>query len=192
MPDESDIAPGTVRPCTGVAWLAVDVVHDAGNWPDIEAVIANIQRASHALARHPLFAGYSAAEACIALSSDEAVKTLNAQFRGKDQPTNVLSFPATQIGTRQDEEPPSERRFLGDVVLALETVQHEATTQEIGFDAHLAHLTIHGLLHLMDYDHDTDERADVMERLEVEILADLGIATPYPPVSSSQDEFSYA
>jgi probable rRNA maturation factor len=92
----------------------------------------------------------------------------------------VLSFPA----------PPSPTvtgpRFLGDIVLAFETIEREAQAQGISTEAHLAHLVVHGTLHLLGYDHETDEEATVMERLETRILAGLGIADPYagaPPES---------
>jgi probable rRNA maturation factor len=104
----------------------------------------------------------------IALADDRRVRTLNARDRRKDKPTNVLSYPS------------GERDFLGDVVLARQTVWREAKSQGKTAADHLAHLVVHGTLHLLGYDHETSEAdAERMEALERQILAKLGIADPY-------------
>jgi probable rRNA maturation factor len=109
-------------------------------------------------------------EIAIALSSDAAVSELNARFRGQDKPTNVLSFPAA----RHDGADAS-----GDIIIAYETLRREAA--EEGKDAlhHLAHLTVHGLLHLAGFDHESDADAERMETLERHILHSLDIPDPY-------------
>lgn len=155
------------------AWLDVDVVHDDGDWPDEAHVASLIASATAALAAHPGIRGRPMAQACLALSSDAAVQRLNASYRGKDQPTNVLSFPAGDHG------PPGEPALLGDIVLALETLEREAGERGIPFAHHLQHLTIHGLLHLLGYDHETAAEASEMEQLETAILANLDIPDPY-------------
>lgn len=104
----------------------------------------------------------------ILLSDDEGVRALNAQWRGKDMPTNVLSFPA-----------PAGAGYLGDIVLAFETVEREARAQDKSFAAHTAHLLVHGLLHLLGYDHEADDEAENMEARERTILAALGYGDPY-------------
>ncbi len=101
----------------------------------------------------------------IAFAGDAAIRELNATFRGKDGPTNVLSFP--------------DRNGGGDIMLALETVSAEASAQGKDLSAHAAHLIVHGILHLMGYDHATQGEARRMERLERTILARSGIADPY-------------
>ena len=119
------------------------------------------------------------AELAIMLTDDVGIRTLNANWRGIDKPTNVLSFPALQpTGPSLAGDPP---RMLGDVAIAYETVRREADDERKAFDHHLSHLAIHGFLHLIGYDHETDEEAGKMESLERKILARLGIPDPYAP-----------
>jgi probable rRNA maturation factor len=113
-------------------------------------------------------------EASVVLGSDALVRRLNRTYRGKDAATNVLSFPF-----QRPPGAPEEGAYLGDVVLAAETVQLEADGRGIERKQHLQHLVVHGLLHLLGYDHDTDSEAEAMERLEVDILATIGVSDPY-------------
>ncbi len=108
----------------------------------------------------------------VALSDDACVRALNRQFRGHDKPTNVLSFPSSPA-------PAIAGSYLGDIILAEETVLTEAADQGKPPLHHLLHLCVHGTLHLLGHDHEADEAAERMERMEIEILADLGIADPY-------------
>ncbi len=113
----------------------------------------------------------------VALLSDAEVRALNKAFRGKDAPTNVLSFPslaAVQTGSRK-----GEPHFLGDVALAYETVVSEASAQDKTVLQHAAHLVVHGVLHLAGFDHDGDADAERMEAVEGAILARFGIPDPY-------------
>jgi len=115
---------------------------------------------------------------CILLTDDASQRDLNRQFRGLDRPTNVLSFPA------EDDFAPLEGvaappRLLGDLALALETCSREAEEQGKSLADHVAHLTVHGLLHLLGYDHQTDAEAERMEGRERRILEGLEIADPY-------------
>lgn len=105
----------------------------------------------------------------ILLTDDESVRELNAQFRHQDTPTNVLSFPA----------PDNPERFLGDIALAYGVCVREAEEQGKPLAHHLQHLTVHGVLHLLGYDHIGDDEAEVMEDLERAVLADLGVPDPY-------------
>jgi probable rRNA maturation factor len=119
------------------------------------------------------------AELAIMLTDDAGIRTLNANWRGIDKPTNVLSFPALQpTGTPSAGDAP---RMLGDIAIAYETTRSEADDEQKPFEHHLTHLTIHGFLHLIGYDHETDEEAGEMENLERKILAQLGIPDPYAP-----------
>ena len=101
------------------------------------------------------------------LTDDAEVRQLNARWRGKDKPTNVLSFPA------------GDPVLIGDVVLAFQTVKREAAEQGKHFGDHLSHLVVHGALHLIGYDHVKARDAEAMEALERRVLAGLGIADPY-------------
>lgn len=107
------------------------------------------------------------AEVSLALADDAQVRVLNRDYRGKDKPTNVLSFES------------GERPFLGDIVLALETVLAEAEDQGKKPADHLTHLVVHGVLHLLGHDHETKPDAKKMEKVEIEVLADLGVPDPY-------------
>src|SRR4029079_7926612 len=109
------------------------------------------------------------------LASDALVRRLNRNYRGKDTATNVLSFPFQRPPGAESED----RTYLGDVVLAAETVLMEADERGIERKHHLQHLVVHGLLHLLGYDHESDRGADEMERLEVDILATIGVGDPY-------------
>ena len=118
-------------------------------------------------------------ELAIMLTDDDGIRTLNANWRGIDKPTNVLSFPALQpTGTPSPDDAP---RMLGDIAIAYETMRREADDEQKPFDHHLSHLAIHGFLHLIGFDRETDEEAEEMEALERKILAQLGIPDPYAP-----------
>jgi probable rRNA maturation factor len=110
----------------------------------------------------------------VRLSGDSAVRRLNRDFRGKDKPTNVLSFPSGDSPA-----PRGAPKMLGDVVIAYRTVMREAAAQGKSARDHLLHLVVHGVLHLLGYDHERSAAARRMETLETRILATFGIADPY-------------
>jgi probable rRNA maturation factor len=124
-----------------------------------------------------LSAGMSGLEITVLLTDDAAVHALNAKFRNKDAPTNVLSFPA----------PPFARPHLGDIALAFGTCAREAQEQRKSLADHLSHLTVHGVLHLLGYDHEAEDEAESMERMERTILEPLGVADPYAQDRDDQD-----
>lgn len=114
----------------------------------------------------------------IKLTDDADSQILNREFRGKDKPTNVLSFPG-MTDEDLDYLPDHTHLHLGDIALAFETIQREAEDQEKTLQNHVLHLTVHGLLHLLGFDHETDDQAEEMETLEVDILAKQSIPNPY-------------
>lgn len=108
------------------------------------------------------------------LTDDTEIQALNKSFRGKDTPTNVLSFPADPFST-----PPGEDLFLGDIAIAYGVCAREAEARAFPLDRHLAHLMLHGFLHLLGYDHQSDADAAVMEDLEATLMDRLGYGNPY-------------
>ncbi|SIT12394.1 probable rRNA maturation factor [Roseivivax lentus] len=117
---------------------------------------------------------------------DARIATLNADFRGKPQPTNVLSWPEEDLSPDEPGAPPlrpetegPEPHFLGDIAIARETCLAEAREQRLSADHHVTHLIVHGVLHLLGYDHVRDADATLMEALETRILGQMGIQDPY-------------
>jgi probable rRNA maturation factor len=168
----------TDRDSSAARRLEIEIVGDAGPWSAIgtDAEIEHlIEAAAGALARHPDVTDGLPAAACVALSDDATAQRLNAGWRGKDKPTNVLSFPSEAATPEAVGAAP----FIGDVILACETIAAEARELQIPIAHHIQHLVVHGLLHLLGYDHETDDEAALMERIETETLATLAIPDPY-------------
>ncbi|MCB1691278.1 MAG: rRNA maturation RNase YbeY [Pseudomonadales bacterium] len=124
------------------------------------------------LSRALCFVGHAPAIVSVRVMSSPEIAALNAAYRKKEKPTNVLSFPA---GDEQVEG----RALLGDIALCLEIVREEAAEQGKPLEAHIAHMLVHGVLHLTGMDHEQDDEAERMERLETEIVADFGFQDPY-------------
>lgn len=126
--------------------------------------------------------------AVIMLSDNSTIRELNKTYRGKDKATNVLSFPANlsfptnendfEMTSHDDE---LEAQHIGDVILAYEYVENEAKTEQKPLKTHISHLVIHGVLHLLGYDHETTEEANTMESLELALMKQLGYPDPYAP-----------
>jgi probable rRNA maturation factor len=160
-------------------WLTLDLVIEIEHPRDFAGIEIWVAAVERALAGSSLLAEHFAtpAEACVALTSDDEVRGLNARYRAKDKPTNVLSFPATPL--REGMLPPGEPRHLGDIVLAAETLVAEAHDLAIPLEHHVQHLVVHGVLHLLGHDHEAEIEAEAMEALETALLADLGVPDPY-------------
>jgi probable rRNA maturation factor len=153
--------------------ICPDIEQDSALWEqliDAEAIAERALEAAVEMAGLTLLDG---AELGILLSDDEHVKSVNQEWRGIDKPTNVLSFPAV--------EPPKLTRapFLGDIIIAYETVEREAKAEGKAFADHYAHLVVHGFLHLLGFDHIEEADAERMEALEIAILSSLDIPDPY-------------
>lgn len=158
--------------------------HEAQPWPDALDWEARAgEAAAAALALTPFASLADAAplvEIAIRLTGDDEVHDLNRDFRGKDKPTNVLSFPQIQPDLLEGLSNSDDGEILlGDIVLARETCAREAEEKGISLEDHATHLIVHGTLHLVGYDHMDDASAAAMEALEVKALASLGIANPY-------------
>jgi probable rRNA maturation factor len=126
-----------------------------------------------------LAAGERTVELSVRLAGDEEVRSLNAEWRGKDKPTNVLSFPLAERQELERAGSDGRELMLGDIVLACGVCAAEAAERSIPVERHAAHLLVHGTLHLLGYDHHDDPAAADMEQREVRALARLGIASPY-------------
>ncbi len=148
----------------------IDIAVENGAWnaKDDEAVVCRAIEMAASMSNHDV----AGAELSIVLTDDSSIRAINAQWRHKDEPTNVLSFPAPA-------PMPGAPRLLGDIVIAHETTTREAEAEGKPFANHLGHLAVHGFLHLLGYDHESDADAEVMERLERDILARLDIPDPY-------------
>ena len=157
--------------------LSIDIVVESPLWaaqPGAEAVLRR------ALGVAAAMLSTRRAELAIVLTDDSAIRGLNRDWRRIDTPTNVLSFPVPRLHALAAEPAPSAPPvLLGDIVIAFETTMTEARSESKRFEDHLAHLAVHGLLHLLGQDHDDDSDAEAMEGLERAILARLGIPDPY-------------
>jgi probable rRNA maturation factor len=163
------MADGKSRP---PAEIAIDCAVEAGGWSSEDALQALCETAVAAAANR--IDATEKASLTILFTDDREMQSLNGRFRGKDKPTNVLSFPGAEGML-----PPGAPRHLGDIALGYETVAREAETEGKPFDHHVTHLVVHGFLHLLGYDHETPEEAGEMEQLEREILESLAIGDPY-------------
>lgn len=153
--------------------FVIDLAVEAGGWPardDLETLVARAMRAAFKVARLEVVGN---SEVSLLFTDDAAIKNLNARWRDKDRPTNVLSFPGS------DPQGNTYGPLLGDIVFGFETVSREAREMGVEFSDHLSHLTIHGLLHLFDYDHQENDEAELMENVEKAILASIDIDDPY-------------
>lgn len=149
--------------------LDVEIVRRERGFARAKATDALLRRAARAAFRAASPSGQSC-RVTLVLTGDAEMRDLNRIWRGKDTPTNVLSFPAD--ATR-------DRGFLGDIVLAYETALREANERDISFADHVSHLVIHGVLHLLGFDHEDDNDAERMESTERIALAAIGVADPY-------------
>ncbi len=149
--------------------IDVDVATKSPDLPSQEDV-------AHWIGRALAGAGETAAcEVSVRIVDSDEIRTLNREYRHRDQSTNVLSFPSGEIIGLPDQVP----RALGDIVICADVVADEAAVQGKASGDHWAHMVVHGTLHLLGYDHEDDDEARAMETLETRILAELGIADPY-------------
>ena len=161
--------------------MSVDLIMEEARWKTLNLLeIANAafkETLSHFNMRSENFI------CCILACNSKKIKGLNAQFRGKNNSTNVLSFPSTheiyEVISISKFEPASDPFELGDIAIAYEVCKKEADISNIDFEDHVYHLIIHSVLHLLGFDHEEEKNAAEMEKIEVQVLAKLGINNPY-------------
>ena len=161
---------------------AIDVIVEASHW---DAGAEATARRALAEAAAAIGADFRNCALALLLTDDAAMRRLNAQWRGIDRPTNVLSFPPAS-------EPPGAAaaggaKSLGDIAIAYQTTAREARAEGKPLADHLAHLCVHGFLHLVGYDHESEAQAEIMEQLERAILRRLGVPDPYAAFPGAAD-----
>jgi probable rRNA maturation factor len=149
---------------------AIDILVQSPLWSAQRGVKAVLRRA---VTEAATAAATGSGELAIVLTDDKAIRTLNRDWRRKNKATNVLSFPTSGIAAG------GGSHHLGDIVIAYQTTAREAEAEHKPFKHHLAHLAVHGFLHLVGYDHEADEQAETMEGLEIAVLARLRVPNPY-------------
>jgi len=154
--------------------IDIDILVEAGAWPQKRTLRSLVQRAASAALHEAGVTTEAGSELSIVFSDDAHIRRLNAGWRGKDKPTNVLSFPAFPMKPGEKLPP-----ILGDIVLAAETVSREAAAEGKPLVHHISHLVVHGVLHLLGHDHEDDAEAERMEALERAALVRLAIPDPY-------------
>lgn len=154
--------------------IAVDLSIEAGDWPPERVLLRLAATALGAAVEELDLPVADGTEISMVFADDANIRALNREWRQKDKATNVLSFPAMPVRPGVALPP-----VLGDIVLAAETIRREAGLEDKPFEHHLIHLMVHGFLHILGYDHETDAEAEKMEALERRILARLAIPDPY-------------
>ena len=176
----ADGGPRRKHPAAG-ATLAVEIVRRESGWARAKVTDALLKRAARAALQAAASRAGPSYRVTLLLTGDAEMRGLNRAWRGKDAPTNVLSFPADTV---------KDRGFLGDIVLAYATTRKEASEQGIPVSDHASHLVVHGMLHLLGFDHIEDKDARRMERIERIALASIGVADPYAGTDPRHAEVS--
>jgi probable rRNA maturation factor len=159
--------------------LDIDILIEDERWDEVTG-LEDLTRKAVSMAASVAGAELGNMELCILFTDDDEIRKLNVEFRDKDKPTNVLSFPSGETPL-----PDGAPVMLGDIVLASGVVFREAEEQGKPLANHVLHLIVHGMLHLLGYDHEQDDEAEIMEALEIEALARLGLPNPYAEGNAS-------
>jgi probable rRNA maturation factor len=176
-------ATDVAAPCRAVT---IDIAEQSGDWRSLGDA-APICHAAALAALDAAAATLGDLELSIVLGDDALLRQLNHRWRGKDSPTNVLSFPAHDFAAALPTLRAGATLLLGDVVLAYGVIAREAAEQGKTLADHLAHLVVHGVLHLVGFDHEATEEAERMEGLERAVLSGIGIADPYREPGGGDD-----
>jgi probable rRNA maturation factor len=153
--------------------MNIDISMEVDSWNSIPNLVELSETALRAAAQQSGLLLLHEAEVSLVFTDNATFQELNRGWRDQDKPTNVLSFPAVEP------EKVATSLLLGDIILAYETVKAESFDRQISMPNHIQHLVVHGFLHLLGFDHQTDAEAEKMEGLEVMILGQLGVANPY-------------
>jgi len=163
--------------------LHVDVIINSPAWEslpfDAAAVAEDITKLAYQKAVRPAILQNRDTELSVVLSDNEEVQILNRDYRGKDKPTNVLSFAALDDEESLTLIPQGESLPVGDIIISYQVLKEESAHMGVTFQDHYTHILIHGTLHVLGYDHENEDDATLMESLEIQILAGLGIKNPY-------------
>ena len=157
--------------------MLIDITIEYDAWSQLDGLESLIKTAAQAAVFEREDEFKNRAELSILLTSDDAIRQLNSTYRGQNKPTNVLSF-----GGEPEARSRNQSFLLGDIVLSYQTINTEAQQQQKNFGNHVSHLIVHGVLHLLGYDHHNDETADDMELVEINILKGIGIENPYSQI----------
>jgi len=168
----------------------VDILVDDENWAKVTVIsearcaevlnmVCDYLRKNQTSAKYDLQKNNRPIDITLNLSNAQTIQQLNAQFRNLDKPTNVLSFANIDSDDFELVSQQDERVFLGDIIMAWEVLFDEATQKQIPLEHHFMHLLVHGILHLLGFDHQTDDEAEVMESIEIVVLKQLNIDNPY-------------
>ena len=153
----------------GIKDVSIELIYKADSWKELKALEDNIKELVTSLFKRLEVTYQNGVSICLLLSDNSEIQDLNKTYRNKDKPTNVLSFPNEDLNFGDEEE------SLGDIVISFSTIKQEAKSLNIDIISHFIHMLAHGLLHLLGYDHQTNEQTKGMESLEEQILQDVGI-----------------
>lgn len=164
-------------------YLTIEIAKENSDWKECKGINKSLMKKilKVILSRFQYFSQLKEVELSILLSCDNTMQDLNAKFRGKKKPTNVLSFPDTELNPQGllEFKPDLNYIYLGDIAFSYQTIKNEAISQRKSFHNHFIHLFVHSVLHLIGFDHENEKEAIVMEDLEVEILKGFAIKNVY-------------
>lgn len=176
---EPDRSMNPTEPEPGSGSIDIEVIAESSQWTAALPGAERFCERAAAAAFGAVQPNTKGAEASVVLSDDARVRQLNRTYRGRDEPTDVLSFPIADEGGTPVSPTPNQPILLGDIVIAFETSAAAAAAWAKPLSDHLSHLVVHGMLHLCGYDHLAEAEAREMERLETRVLAGLGVPDPY-------------
>lgn len=163
--------------------FTIEIAQDNDNWDLYNEINTKLveQILSEVIEKYPNLSAVSNIELSVLLTGNKRIKHLNQEFRNENNATNVLSFPDLEIDFRHilEFKPDLDYIYLGDVAFAFEIIDEEAKEKKISFLHHFKHLLVHSILHLLGYDHQTDEETEIMQNVEINVLEKFSVPSPY-------------